>query len=150
LYFRRLKLQLKLTWLPFAIRAIFKSPQSNCKICSGMPLAARQPFYLASSVHSVNLVLLDLLSLEACSRLLAVRTFSFSSDSSRKWQSPWSVAQNLSRSWRRAKNASFLFQDIILFRRQQSLTHCRFTHSAKIGESATRPAILPSAISPPS
>ncbi len=29
--FRRLKFQLKLTWLPFAIGAIFKTPQSNAK-----------------------------------------------------------------------------------------------------------------------
>ncbi len=64
--FRRLKLQLKLTWRPFAIGAIFKTLQSSqSKMCSGMPRAARRPAYLANSVNSVNLVLLDLLSLLA-------------------------------------------------------------------------------------
>ncbi len=57
--FRRLKFQLKLTWRPFAIGAIFKTPQSHREMCAGMPHAARRPTY---SVNSVNLVLLDLLS----------------------------------------------------------------------------------------
>jgi hypothetical protein len=63
--FWRLKFQLKLTWLPFAIGAIFKTPQSHCKMCAGMPHFARRPaaVYLANSVNSVNLVLLDLLVL---------------------------------------------------------------------------------------
>ncbi len=36
--------------------------QSNREMLSGMPRAARRPTYLANSVNSVNLVLLDLLS----------------------------------------------------------------------------------------
>ncbi len=75
------------------------------------------------------LMLDDLLS---TSRLLEMTTVTFSSDSSRKWQSQWprSVTQNLSRRWLRAIWSSDaeerlpLFQDVImiLFRRQQSLT----------------------------
>ncbi len=99
LNFRRLKFQLKLTswWLPFAIiGAIFKTPLFHRKMrWAGMPRVAgvpvRRPTY---SVNSVNLVLLardfKLLDLLSFSRLLEVRTVTFSSDceSSRKWQSP--------------------------------------------------------------
>ncbi len=46
----------------FAIGAIFKTPQSNREMRSGMPRAARRPINLANLVNSVNLVLLDLLS----------------------------------------------------------------------------------------
>ncbi len=66
--------ELKLMWQPFAIGAIFKTPQSNlnCKMrtgpgcraarCRGAP--ALRPTYcdLANSVDPVNLVILDLLS----------------------------------------------------------------------------------------
>jgi hypothetical protein len=46
-----------------AIGAIFKTPQSNCKMRSEMLHATRLPTYLAKSlaVNSVNPVLLDLL-----------------------------------------------------------------------------------------
>ncbi len=59
----RLKFQLELTWQPFALVPF---------LLSGMPRAARRATY---SVNSVNLVLLDLLS---SSRLLEVRTVTFS------------------------------------------------------------------------
>ncbi len=90
--FRRFKFQLKLAWRPFAIGAIFKKNQSHRKMCAGMPRAARLPAYLVNSVNSVNL-----LSLFA----------PLGSDNSHfsKWlftQSPRSVTENLSRSWRRA------------------------------------------------
>ena len=93
--FRRLKFQLKLTRRPFAIGAIFKTPQSHREMCAGMPRAARQPTY---SVYSVNLVLLDLLSSRSLFAPLGSENVTFSSDSSWKWQ----VTQNLSRSWWRA------------------------------------------------
>ncbi len=49
-------------------------------------------------------------------------TVTFSSDSSRKWQSPWSVTQNLSRSWRRAMMLSHLMlkNDCLCFRMSSS------------------------------
>ena len=68
-------------------------------MCSGMPRGGRRPTY---SVNPVNLVLLDLLDLLSSSRLLEVKRVTFSRDSSREWKSPWSVTQNLSRSWRKA------------------------------------------------
>ncbi len=58
--FRWLKIQLKLTWRPFAIGAIFKTPRSHRRMCAGMPRTARRPTY---AVNSVNLVILDLLDL---------------------------------------------------------------------------------------
>jgi hypothetical protein len=56
----RLKFQLKLTWLPFAIGAIFKKTQSHCKMCAGIPRAARRPTY---AVNSVNLVFTEIWTL---------------------------------------------------------------------------------------
>ena len=85
-------------------------------------------------------------------RLLQVTTVTLSSDSSRKWQSPWSVTQNLSRSWRRATWCSRTLGSVSGYHplSYAPIPHSWFTHLAKIEESATRPAILPSAISPPS
>jgi hypothetical protein len=85
-----------------------------------------------------------------------VRTVTFSSDSSRKWQSPWSVTQNLSRSWRKATGpgigCSRTLGSVSGYHplSYATIPHSWFTHLAKIEESATRSAILPSAISPPS
>jgi hypothetical protein len=47
--FRRLKFQLNLAWRPFAIGAIFKTPQSNRKMRSGMQRRAPDhlPFELS-------------------------------------------------------------------------------------------------------
>ncbi len=147
--FRRLKIQLKLTWRPFAIGAIFKIPQSHREMCAGMPPAARRPTY---SVNSVNLVLLDLLSSRLWFTPLGSDNSHFFKWLSRKWQSPWSVTQNLSRSWRRAIWCSRTIASVsgCHLLSYATIPHCRFTRLSKIEESATRQAMRPSAISPPS
>ncbi len=121
--FRRLKISLKSSDCDLLLEHFQNFSQSHREMCPGIPRPARRP---TNSENSVNLVLLDLLDLLSSSRLLEVTTLTFSSDSSRKWQSPWSVTQNLSRRWRRAiwcwRTMLPLFQDVILFRRQQSLT----------------------------
>ncbi len=124
--FRRLKFQLKLTWRPFAIGAIFKTPQSHNEMCAGMPRAAHRPTYSVNSVNLVNLVLLDLLS----SRLWFTP---LGSDNSQffKWLftkmaismvSDPESEQELTESHLMLKNDCLCFRDVILFRRQQSLT----------------------------
>ncbi len=92
---------------------------------TGMPRAARQPTYLANSVNSVNLVLLDLLS----SRLLFAPLGSEQSlfevnlhengSLHGQWQRIWAGAAGEPSD---AQTHLVLSQDIILFRGQQSLT----------------------------
>jgi hypothetical protein len=117
----------------------FKTFQSNSEMRLGMPRGALRPTNLSNSVNSVNLVLL---SSRRWFAPVEVRTVTFSSDSSRKWQSPWSVAENLSRSWRRAISCSRIpvLGSVSGHHplSKATLPHCRLTHLAKIEESATR------------
>ncbi len=94
--FRRLKINQKFTSRPFAISAIFITPQSKREMRAAMLRGGRRPTNLANLVNSVNLVLLDYW---AGLRLLEVRTATFSCDSSWKWQSLWSAGENLDRRW---------------------------------------------------
>jgi hypothetical protein len=75
-----------------------------------------------------NLVLQDLLSYTSLyklvTRLLEVKTATFSGDSSRKWRSLWSVLENLDwnlQGYFGAEECLDLFENIVLFTRQQSL-----------------------------
>ncbi len=96
--FRRLKINLESSCCDLLLEHFLNFSQPIAKCAQGCR-AQRAHAPAHYSVNSVNLVLLDLLS---SSRLLEVTIVTFSSDSSRKWLSPWSVTQNLSRSWRRA------------------------------------------------
>ncbi len=97
--------------------------------CAWMPRAARRPTY---SVNSVNLVILRLGLLSSRSLIMPLGSEStFSSDTSWKWQHGqwpriWAGAEEEPSE---AQELFDLFQDIILFHRQQHLDSCRRTMS---------------------
>ena len=103
--------------------AIFKKPQLYHKMCAGMPRAARRLTHLANSVNSVKQVLLDLLSSVCASwkwdQLLFQVTLHENGSLHSQWPRIWAGAGGEQSN---AQECLALFQDIILFRRQQSLT----------------------------
>ena len=101
--------------------------------------------------NSANLVV------QACStrnklvtRLLKVRTVTFSSDSSRKWTSVWLVSENLDRSWQPASSCWWMLGSVSEHQSHSKATtpRFRFAHLVEIEESATGHAILPNPFSP--
>ncbi len=67
-----------------------------------MPRAGRQPTTLQVQKTQKIQKFQDSWRVLLVEGLLEVRTVTFSSDSSRKWQSQWLVSENLDRSWRGA------------------------------------------------
>ena len=100
---------------------------------AAMLRAGRRPTNLANIVNSVNLVLLDYW---AGLRLLEVRTVTFSSDSSRKWQSLWLGGENLDRSWRGALLCWRMLGSVSEHHSLEwgTIPHCRFTRFVEIWE----------------
>ena len=83
-------------------------------------------------------------------RLLKVRTVTFSSDSSRKWTSVWLVSENLDRSWQAASSCWWMLGSVSEHQSHLKATTplFRFAHLVEIKGSATGLAILPNPFSP--
>ncbi len=135
----RLKIKLKIYGRQFAIGAILITSQSICEMLASLPRAPGalrlrnhrfSRFFRYSGFPEVP---------EALKCLLEVRTVAFSSDSSRKWPSMWSVAENLDWSWQRSLLCRRMLGSVSGYHSlsQTTIPHCRFIHLAKIEESAT-------------
>ena len=107
--FRRLKINLKLTWRPFAIGAVFKTPQPNREMRAAMPRAGRRP----AGWQTQNL------AWKACflpsklfRRLFQVRTVTFSCDSSWKWLFVCLGGENLEKRWQGAPSCWRMLESV--------------------------------------
>ena len=77
------------------IIAIFKTPQPKREMRASLPRSGRRPAGFATLkfvLHACSTIY------KLVTRLFQVRTVTFSRDSSRKWQSLWSVGENPDRS----------------------------------------------------
>ena len=125
--FRRLKIKLKIYSRPFAICTIFKTPQSKREMHAPMPRGGRRPtcftpLFLVLLACSTSYITTSYMLV---TRLLQVRTVTFSRDSSQNG----SLCGRQVRIWiggdrglHCAEECSHLFQNIILLSREQSLT----------------------------